>query len=202
MHRDERSLADYLEDIREIRETMLMAENRLHVRPSFFYAMGALLAGGTAVHAVADAVWSPPLPTMLLAIWLPVLILAGVAEAAAWVERGRRESLPWLSRQTVRFFATMGGVMVAVVVLGVAALVAGYSAAGIVLVLAACLFHGYSPYSPGISIWIGWILLAPGVGLVVADVSGAGLIYGAAGLVVLAFLVAGLAEARYARSHE
>lgn len=202
MKPEERSLTEYLEDIREIRETMLMAEDRLHVPPWFFFLMGGLLAAGTATHAVVDAIWSPPLLTALLAIWLPVFILAGVAETAAWVARGRREGLPWLSRKTGRFFATVGGMMVAVIAVGFAALFAGYSAAGIILILAACLFHAYSPYSPGISVWLGWILLAPGVGFLVAGVSSAGLVFGAAGLVAAAFVVAGVAEARYTGAHE
>lgn len=201
MHAEERSLTDYLEDIRQIRETMLMAEKRLHVPAWFFFAMGALLAVGSTVHAVVAAVWSPPWPTILLAVWLPVFLLAGVAEAAAWVVRGRREGLPWMSPSTGRFFATVGGIMVTVVAMAIAALLSGWSPAGVVLMVAACLFLAYAPYSPGASIWIGWSLLAPGLGLMIARVSSPGLLMGAAAIVVLAFVLAGVVEARNRPRH-
>lgn len=201
MKPEERSIADYLEDIREIRTTMLTARDRMHVPPWFFFVIAALFAAGTAVHATVAAVWDPSLQTALLAIWLPVFMLSGVAEVAAWAATGRREGLPWMSRSIGRFFATIGGIMVAVVTVSLAALFGGYSPAGIVLIVAACLFHAYSPYSPGASVWIGWLLLAPGIGLVVAHVSSPALVLGAAAVVVAAFVAAGVAEARFARAH-
>lgn len=198
---DERSLGEYLEDIRQIRETMLMAEDRLHVPPWFFFAMAALLAVGTGVHVVVDAVRDLPLTTALVVIWLPVFILAGVAEVGAWVARGRREGLPWMSAATGRFLATIGGMMVALATLALAALFAGYSPAGIAFLAGACIFLGYAPYSPGVSIWIGWTLLAPGLGLLIAEVSSEALLVIAAAVVVVAFLVDGVVEQRYQRTH-
>jgi hypothetical protein len=89
--------------------------------------------------------------------------------------------------------------MVAVTAISIAALFAGYSAGGVLLLLGACVFLGYAPYCPSISIWIGWILLAPGLALLIAGVTGAGATLGAAALIVVGFLVAGIAEQRSRR---
>jgi hypothetical protein len=191
---EERSLTDYLEDIHQIRETMLRAENRLHVPSWFFFVVAGLVAAGTGVHALVAFMTPITLTTALLAIWLPVFLLAGVAETAAWIEKGRSEGLPWLSPSVGRFFATIGGIMVAVIVVSIAALSAGYSAAGIVLIVAGSMFLAYSPYSPSAALWTGWVLLAPGLGLLLASISGPATTLGAAGLVVAAFVVNGIAE--------
>jgi hypothetical protein len=192
-------LEKYLEDIRTIRETMLRGENRLHVPAWFFLTMGGLIAAGTVLHAIAALAWELPLRASLLAIWLPIFLLAGVTEITAWVQKGREEGLPWLSRSFGRFLATIAGIMVAVTAISVAALFAGFSAGGVLLLLGACIFLGYAPYCPSISIWIGWILLAPGLALLIAGVTSTGATLGAAGLIVVGFLVAGIAEQRSRR---
>jgi len=165
-------LKRYLEDIRTIRETVLRGEDRLHVPAWFFLTMAGLITAATVLHTVATLVWELPLRASLLAIWLPGFILAGVAEVTAWVQKGREEGLPWLSRSFGRFLATIAGIMIAVSAISIAALFAGFSPGGILLLLASCIFLGYAPYSPSISIWIGWILLAPGLALLIASVTG------------------------------
>ena len=162
MRAETRDLDKYLEDIRTIRETVLRGEDRLHVPAWFFLTMGGLIATGTVLHTIAALVWELPLRASLLAIWLPVFLFAGVAEITAWVQKGREEGLPWLSRSFGRFLATIAGIMIAVTAISIVALFAGFSPGGVLLLLAACIFLGYAPYSPSISIWIGWVLLVAG----------------------------------------
>ena len=189
-------LKRYLEDIRTIRETVLRGEDRLHVPAWFFLTMAGLIAAATALHTVAALLWELPLRTSLLAIWLPGFILAGVAEVTAWVQIGREEGLPWLSRSFGRFIATIAGIMIAVSAISIAALFAGFSPGGELLLLASCIFLGYAPYSPSISILVGWILLAPGLALLVASITSVGATLGAAALIIVGFVVAGIAEQR------
>ncbi|MFW5784431.1 MAG: hypothetical protein ACOCY8_07940 [Spirochaetota bacterium] len=196
----ERPIADYLQDIRHIRETMLRAEDRLHAPAWFFFIMSALVAVGTIAHAVVEFATDAALTTKLLAVWLPLFLLGGVAEASAWIVTTRREGLPWLSPNLGRFFATVGGVLIAVSVIGVTAVLNGASGAGVILVISACVFLAYVPYSPSATVWIGWVLLAPGLGFVLAGVAGTPATLFAAGLVVTAFFVAGVAERR-SRTH-
>lgn len=194
-----RSIQEYLDDIRSIREAMLKGEGRLHVPAWFFFALGAIVAAGTLTHVIAWRVADIERVTALLLIWLPAFLLAGVAEVAAWVERGRREGIPWLSRSFGRFLATITGTMTAVTVLAVVALIEGVPAAGVLLLLTAIVFLGYSPFSPGAALWIGWILIGPGAGVLIAGVSGPWLT-AAAGFIAAASLVAaGIAERVVAR---
>lgn len=199
MRAETRDLDKYLEDIRTIRETVLRGEDRLHVPAWFFLTMGGLIAAGTVLHTIAALVWELPLRASLLAIWLPVFLFAGVAEITAWVQKGREEGLPWLSRSFGRFLATIAGIMIAVTAISIVALFAGFSPGGVLLLLAACIFLGYAPYSPSISIWIGWVLLAPGLALLTTHISGLATTLGAAVLIVAGFLAAGIAELRSRR---
>jgi hypothetical protein len=195
----ERSLDDYLEDVRQIRATMLHADERLHVPPWFFFTIAALVALGILTHALIGA--TLPLTTALLTIWLPVFLLAGVAEIAAWMAVGREEGLPWLSRPFARFLATVSGIMIAVIALGLAALYAGYPVPGTVLILAGSVFHAYSSYAPRAAIWTGWALLIPGIGLLVSGISATAASIAAGLLVCVGFVVVGFAERRSRARH-
>lgn len=196
MNPGERELSEYLDDIREIRATMLRAENRLHVPAWFFFAMAALIGTGAIAHALVAVLPGVSLVTALVAIWLPVFLLAAVAEVAAWVQKGRREGLPWLSRSFGRFLATISGIMTAVTAVGIALVAYGHSPAGVLLLVATCVFLGYAPYSPSASIWTGWALLPPGLALLIVDARGIAATLVAAGLIVAGFLVCGVAELR------
>ena len=200
MAETDRELEKYLDDIRTIRETVLRGEDRLHVPAWFFLTMGGLITAGTALHAAAAFAWAWPLQRSLIAVWLPIFLLAGVAETTAWVQKGRDEGLPWLSRKFGRFLATIAGIMIAVSAISITALFAGFSPGGVPLLLAACIFLGYAPYSPSVSIWVGWTLLAPGLALLIADVMTPGATFGAAALIVAGFVVTGVAELRSRRA--
>ncbi|TVQ27258.1 MAG: hypothetical protein EA382_03975 [Spirochaetaceae bacterium] len=193
---EDRPISEYLEDIRQIRETMLLAENRLHVPAWFFFTVAATIGAGTIAHAVASLVFDVDVRTISLAIWLPLGAIGGIAEIIAWIAKGRREGLPWLSRTFGRFIVTVAGTMTAVVVLAAMGLPAGMSPSGLILVVGAATFLVYSPYCPVASVWIGWALLAPGVAILIAVVSGPALEVAAAAAVVIGFVVVGVAERR------
>ena len=193
---EDRPLSEYLEDIRRIRETMLLAEDRLHVPAWFFLTIAATIGVGTIAHAVASLVFDVDLRTISLAIWLPLVAIGGIAEITAWVAKGRTEGLPWLSRTFGRFIVTVAGTMTAVVVLAAIGLSAGMSASGLILIVGAATFLVYSPYCPVASVWIGWALLVPGVGLLITGVTSPGIAIAAATAVVIGFVTVGVAERR------
>ena len=199
METEDRDLEKYLDDIRTIRETILRSEDRLHIPAWFFLTMAGLITAGTVLHAIAASLWELPLRTALVAIWLPAYLLAGVAEVTAWVQKGREEGLPWLSRSFGRFLAAIAGIMVAVSAISIAALLAGFSPGGVLLLLAACIFLGYAPYSPSVSIWVGWVLLVPGLALLIAHIVSGATTLGAAALIAAGFVVSGFTELRSRR---
>jgi hypothetical protein len=198
----QRELAEYLRDVRLIREAMLKADNQLRVPAWFFFAMAALISIAGVTHAWLVSASGTDLAHLLFVVWVPFVILAGVIEVLAWIKTGTRAGISWMSKPFGRFVATVSGTMIATFALGIVALFDGASTAGVVLLLASAALLAYSTYSPPASIWLAWIGLGPGVALLVRGVDSHAAV-GVAGLYVVAsFVVLGIAEHRHERSGE
>lgn len=152
MEFDKDRLDRALLDLEEIKRTLREDDREPSLKPWVFLSWTIVIALATVASRLLTArLSSMPTPrlerTLLVAVWLPALLVGGSLEFVAWVSKVRDEHGVVMTDRTRRFMASGIGIMVCAGTLFWSMLGAGVPIAGPVLLISAIVLFLYSEFS-------------------------------------------------------
>lgn len=171
-------LEKYLRDVETIRRHMTAYEERPIVDHWVYATWGIVVIVATILNynlAIAGNIGGDRL---LVLVWLPALIVGALLETVGWLNRSRKDGTPLMTRRFAKISAGYAGVLVTGVLL-VIHLVPGRITAGIILCIAALPLLMYALMSYAQLFVEAFGLMAVGLVLDIAGVSGPQVLAGA-----------------------
>jgi hypothetical protein len=104
MESKEKDIEKYLEDINTIKSLLIKADEKPLVEYWAFITWGIFIILGTIIHFIAEKYFSFTNVELTFEIWIPVMVVAGIFESIALVQNTNKESIPLVSRLSVKLF--------------------------------------------------------------------------------------------------
>ncbi len=108
---------DYLKDIETIKDVMIKAEDWPFFECWVFYVWGACIITGTLIQHFVGHLHEFTAGEQLLKIWLPVLVVLGFFEVVGLVRSLSRQAIRVFTKPVVRFYISLVGSALALILL-------------------------------------------------------------------------------------
>lgn len=134
---DSRGFDAYLTDLETIRNLMTRYEEQPMIRPWAFGVWATLVVAGSVANWFAWRAAQFSASQSLLGIWLPVLVVAGLAEMVGYLHQTRINGAALVTRRSTRLLGAYLGLVVVIGILIVNSVPAGFSAGAVLAIGAA-----------------------------------------------------------------
>lgn len=188
---DQREMARYLEDIRDIKNLLSVNQEKPIVSPWAFHSWGILVLLGTLASLAGNQYAALGFDQNLWYIWVPVMIAGGLLESIGFFQVYRRQALVLSSPRVLKTYLGLWGLFVSASVILVHLIRLQAIEPGIILVMLALFFIVFALASFQKVLLPAYGLLGLGIVFMVFGLSSPWS-YGAAGLICsLAFFAGG-----------
>jgi len=168
---NKKDVEDYLQDLKEIKKMMDESEDSGIIEVWVFWAYGLLVGAASIFSYLLINVRNLSRMDVFLAIWLPVMFIAGILETIGWVKKMDKKSIPLFSRKYVKLFSGLMGQLVIICAMLYFLIQADIPHAGIYMMIGAIPLFFYSQITYSSIIIEAWILTGGGLLLLINNVS-------------------------------
>jgi hypothetical protein len=137
---DQRELARYLEDIRDIKNLLSVNQEKPIVAPWAFHSWGILIVLGTLANLISYQYAGLSFNQNLWWIWVPVMALGGLLESIGFIQVYHRQALVLSSPRVMKTYLGLWGLFVSASVILVHLIRMEAIEPGIILVMLALFF--------------------------------------------------------------
>jgi hypothetical protein len=106
---DSKSIEKYVKDIETIKSLLIQVEGKPMIENWAFFTWGFLMLIGSLMHYYTVRFMQLSTAEVFLKVWLPIVLVAIFLETIAWIRKMARESIPLLSRTTIKLWLTVIG---------------------------------------------------------------------------------------------
>ena len=105
-----KSIQKYAKDIETIKSLLIQVEGKPMIENWAFFTWGFLMLIGSLTHYYTVRFMQLATAEVFLKVWLPVVLIAIFLETIAWIRKMASESIPLLSRTTIKLWLTVTGI--------------------------------------------------------------------------------------------
>ena len=171
MDDNKRDVEDYLKDLTEIKKMMDESVDSGIIEVWVFWAYGILVGAGSVCSYLLMNARNFSQMDVFLAIWLPVIFIAGILETIGWVKKMDEKSIPLFSRKYIKLFSGLMGQIVIISIMLYFLIQSDIPHAGIYMMVGAIPLFFYSQITYSSIIIEGLILTGGGILLLLNNVS-------------------------------
>jgi hypothetical protein len=106
---DSKRIEKYVKDIETIKSILMQVEENPMIENWAFFTWGFLILIGSLIHYYTIRFMQFSTAEVFLKVWVPIVLIAILLETIAWIKKMSRESIPLLSRVTVKIWLTIIG---------------------------------------------------------------------------------------------
>jgi hypothetical protein len=106
---DSKRIEKYAKDIETIKSLLMQVEGKPLIENWAFFTWGFLMLIGSLLHYHTVRFMQLSTAEVFLKVWLPIVLIAIFLETIAWIRKMARESIPLLSRTTIKLWLTVIG---------------------------------------------------------------------------------------------
>ncbi len=111
------NVGKYLKDIETIKSLLIEADEKPLIEYWAFITWGIFIIIGSIIQFFTAAYFSLTITDIIFKIWAPILAIAGLFETVAWIQKMAKESIPLLSKLSIKLFASCTLTIVVFIVL-------------------------------------------------------------------------------------
>jgi hypothetical protein len=105
-----KNIEKYAKDIETIKSLLMQVEGMPMIENWAFFTWGFLMLIGSLMHYYTVRFMQLSTADVFLKVWLPIVLIAIFLETIAWIRKMASESIPLLTRTTVKLWLTVTGI--------------------------------------------------------------------------------------------
>ena len=102
-----KNIEKYAKDIETIKSLLMQVEENPMIENWAFFTWGFLVLIGSLIHFYTIRFMQFSTAEVFLKVWFPIVLISILLETIAWIRKMSRESIPLLSRVTVKIWLTI-----------------------------------------------------------------------------------------------
>ena len=103
---------EYLDDITLIKDLLLSVEEKSLIEYWTFYVWGILVIAGTFFHWYFSKMAHFNPEQLFYFIWLPLILICGLAETVSWVRKAGKDSRPLFTRPVIKYLSAWAAILI------------------------------------------------------------------------------------------
>ena len=111
------NVGKYLKDIETIKSLLIEADEKPLIEYWAFITWGIFIIIGSIIEFIARKYFNFSIKEIIFEIWVPVIVIAGIFETIAWVRKTAKESIPLISKLSIKLFSGCTLIIVVFIIL-------------------------------------------------------------------------------------